>query len=155
MQLALLNDEVMYLRNMNLLLKTTGQCQRHISLVMRYSLPHHLPATGMFAKTAGTSGSDEPSWSTDISEVVTDGTVEWEVHRFRQQAKGLIRGQFGTTAAIHAADSQLYIIEQTSLSSITHPIIQSGQQLYVKSQPSANGELIDLSTVAAVNKPIS
>lgn len=68
---------------------------------------------------------------------------------------GIQRGKYGTTAAAHAVDSMVYIVDPKRLDAIYDPLIEASVVVYAKTQPRTASSAISLAAVSSVNKTIS
>lgn len=149
-QIAVLNDEVIYLRNIE------AQSESDWAASTAYTYGDSVIPTGAptgfryVSQSAGTSGSSEPSWpsgTANYGQTVIDGTVLWQARYFAYAMKGLIREREGTVAGYHSQDDQAYIADRNTLNLFTNVIIYSSADLYGKTQPFTSSAAVDLADV--------
>lgn len=152
-QIAVINDEVFYLRNV-IVQAESSWIASNAYVLTDYVAPTTSTGLRYECTTAGTSGTTEPDWPIEPGETVTDGTVVWTARRPAYTLKGLIRAQLETQKGSHSIGDYVFIAEQNGLSQFNDPVLQAGRNVCVKTEPVSNGVVVDLSLVTAVCKDI-
>jgi hypothetical protein len=156
-QVAMINDEVFFLRNVDIVAENIWQPSTAYS-VGQHVVPPSGAATGLryVCVSPGTSGADAPIyWPTDPSgSGIDDGDdgLQWKAAFFRYQLRGLIRARKGSVAATHASGSWVSIIESSNLTVQRSSLFTVNTTLYVKTQPFTTTQTVDLATVTPVSK---
>jgi hypothetical protein len=152
-QVALINDEVFFVRSLSVQSETAWAASTAKSLT-NYVIPSLTNGLRYECTTAGTTGATEPVWPRKVGETVEDGTAVWTCRGRRYQINDMIRARKGTAAEAHAIDDWVYIIPQANLSPITDSIIAAGNSLCVKSVPETRSQIADITTITAVCKDL-
>lgn len=71
------------------------------------------------------------------------------------QLEGLIRAQYGTTAADHALGATAVIARPAKLKLFTHPLIRSGATVYLKVRPGTAGGWVSMTDLTALTLAIA
>ena len=136
-QLALLGDEILFLREVEL--QAVDEWEPSSS----YGVGDEVIPTSAYAYTGwryvcvsgGSSGPLQPLWPTTRLGQVSDGDCVWEARGYVYRAKGLIRARAGSTQAAHPAGTTLFVISESVLSSFGSAILQDGSTICLKTQP--------------------
>jgi hypothetical protein len=102
--------------------------------------------------TDGTSAASEPDaslWRVNEGETVTDGSVTWTARYPRYRLKGIRWTGETRTVGNLTADTGVYIASAERFDTLTDARIADGASVCIKTQPEANGDVIDLSSVTA------
>lgn len=154
-QILLINDEVIFLRNVTALSETAWQAGHTYAL--GDSIRPSGASTGLryVCVDPGVSGGSQPTWPLDRLSRVDDGGVTWEARGFRYQLKGLIRGRFGTAIASHPVGKIAFISTQARLSTFSATFMQPGGDLCIKTQPFTFNSTVALSSALEICGSIS
>lgn len=156
-QIAMIENEVFYLRNIQ------PDPVVDWASSTAYSLGDEVIPTDEFGVTgfryvcvfAGTSGLTEPDWPRQRLLQVASGTAIFEARGFIYQLQGLIRARLESVPEAHAIGDTVFIARQASLLRYSHPIIQPGATVFVKTQPYTFSGPVAISGVTAVSKLIT
>ncbi|PHR91960.1 MAG: hypothetical protein COA69_09350 [Robiginitomaculum sp.] len=152
-QLCKINDEVFFLRNIEI--QPEDLVTRSTAYVLGDKvLPPSGSVTGLRYECvqAGTTGVNAPDFWPDFAwqPPAEDGTVLWQARPYAVQLQGLIRARFGTSARTHPIGSIVTIIEKTDLRPKSSFSFAPDVDLCVKTQPYTANAAIDLSLVSPV-----
>lgn len=134
LQAALIDDEVIFVQAVTVLAETEWSASEAISEGDARS-PSAPTGLRYVCTTAGTTGATEPAWPEEAGETVTDGTVVWEAQHFRIRLDNVIRGRFGTEAAGHAENAEIFVFDSSRISPIAAAGLLPGAEACVRTQP--------------------
>lgn len=152
-QIALINEEVFYVRSVSVQSETSWAAST-AQVLTDYVIPASSNGFRYECTTAGTTDSAEPVWPLKAGETVTDGTAVWTCRGRRYQVNDMVRARKGTSKASHAINDWIYIIPQEDLDPITDAIAAAGNTLCVKSVPETSSQIADITSITAVCKPL-
>lgn len=151
-QIATINGEVFYLESLSAVEEDEWAATTVYGVgdPVRPTDLHGSTGRRYVCTVGGTSSGLEPDWSSEIGEEITDGSVTWEVRRFRYQPNNMIRARYGTSKEDHSIGDTLFIADSTKLEPITQPMFVPGLHLCIKSQPFTDSDVVDLSSITEV-----
>lgn len=152
-QVALINDEVFYVRSVSVQSETAWAAST-AKVLTDYVIPSTSNGFRYECTTAGTTDSVEPIWPRKVGETVTDGTAVWTCRGRSYQLIDMVRARKGTSAAAHAINDWVYLIPQENLVPITDAIVAAGNTLSIKSVPSTSSQIADITGITAVTKTL-
>ena len=152
-QIALINEEVFYIRSVSVQSETSWAAST-AKVLTNYVIPATSNGFRYECTTAGTTDSVEPIWPLKVGETVTDGTAVWTCRGRRYQVNDMVRARKGTSKAAHAINDWIYITPQEDLEPITDAIVAAGNTLCIKSVPETSSQIADITSITAVCKTL-